>query len=98
MTVSSLGDVRRTPYDGAAGSQRGQKDWEIAYRFAASPNVLGLQVGDIGGIAKRGWDYLWIRYADIADTSAKMLVNRPLAVYVKQVYPYTNFAGLGIGG
>jgi hypothetical protein len=82
---------------GAAGSQRGQEDWEIAYRFAASPNVLGLQVGDIGGIAKRGWDYLWIRYADIEDTAAKMLVKRPLAVYVEQVYPYTNFAGLGIG-
>lgn len=82
---------------GASGSKRGQDDWEIAYKFAASPNVLGLSVGDIAGIAKRGWDYLWIRYADIEDTAAKMLVKRPLAVYVEQVYPYRDFSGLGIG-
>jgi hypothetical protein len=82
---------------GAAGSVRGQENWEITFRFAASPNVMGLSVGAIGGIAKRGWDYLWIRYADVEDTAAKMLVKQPLAVYVEQVYPYTNFGGLGIG-
>ena len=82
---------------GAAGSIRGQEDWEIAYRFAASPNVQGLTVGSMTGIARRGWDYLWIRYADVEDPDAKMLVKRPLSVYVEQVYPYTNFAGLGIG-
>lgn len=82
---------------GAAGSVRGQEHWEITYRFAASPNVVGLSVGSIGGIAKRGWDYLWVRYADVEDSAAKMLVKRPLAVYVEQVYPFTNFAGLGIG-
>lgn len=81
---------------GAAGSARGQEDWEIAYRFAASPNVQGLQVGSIGGIVKRGWDYLWVRYADVEDAEARMLVKRPLAAYVEQVYPHTNFAGLGI--
>jgi len=82
---------------GAGGAKRGQDDWEISYRFAASPNVQGLQVGDITGIAKRGWDYLWIRYADAVDNDAFMLVKRPLSVYVEQVYPYTNFFGLGIG-
>ena len=82
---------------GAAGSKRGQDDWEISYRFAASPNVVGLVVGDITGIAKRGWEYLWVRYQDAEDTDAKMLVKRPVAVYVEQVYPYGNFAGLGIG-
>lgn len=82
---------------GAGGAKRGQDDWEISYRFAASPNVQGLQVGDITGIAKRGWDYLWIRYADAVDNDAFMLVKRPLSVYVEQVYPYTNYFGLGIG-
>lgn len=81
---------------GASGSKRGQDDWEISYRFAASPNVLGLAVGDITGVAKRGWEYLWVRYQDTEDTAAKMLVKQPVAVYVEQVYPYGNFAGLGI--
>ena len=82
---------------GAAGSVRGPEDWEITFRFAASPNVANLAVGSIGGITKRGWDYLWIRYADMVDDAARMLVKRPLSVYVEQVYPYTNFGGLGIG-
>lgn len=82
---------------GAAGSKRGKEDWEIAYRFAASPNVQDLVIGNIAGIVKRGWDYLWIRYADVEDQDAKMLVKRPLSVYVEQVYAYTNFGGLGIG-
>jgi hypothetical protein len=46
---------------GASGSQRGEDDWEITFRFAASPNVTGLSVGDITGIAKGGWHYLWVR-------------------------------------
>ncbi|WP_437226001.1 hypothetical protein SH661x_004354 [Planctomicrobium sp. SH661] len=81
---------------GASGSKRGPEDWEISYRFAASPNVSGLVVGDIGGITKRGWDYLWVRYEDAEDTAARVLVKRPVGVYVEQVYPMGNFGGLGI--
>jgi hypothetical protein len=82
---------------GASGSQRGQDDWEITFRFAASPNVTGLVVGSITSIDKRGWDYLWVRYADMEDTTAKALVKRPVAVYVEQVYPFADLSGLGIG-
>lgn len=82
---------------GASGSKRGQEDWEISYRFAASPNVTGLVVGTMTGIAKKGWEYLWVRYQDAEDTAAKALVKRPVSVYVEQVYPYGNFAGMGIG-
>jgi len=82
---------------GASGSKRGQDDWEITFRFAASPNVTGLVIGNITGINKKGWEYLWVRYADDEDTAAKVLVKKPIAVYVEQVYPYGNFSGLGIG-
>jgi len=82
---------------GASGSKRGQDDWEITFRFAASPNVTGLVIGNITGINKRGWEYLWVRYADAEDTASRTLVKRPIAVYVEQVYPYGNFSGLGIG-
>ncbi len=27
---------------GASGTQRGQEDWEITFKFAASPNATGL--------------------------------------------------------
>jgi len=82
---------------GASGSKRGQEDWEITFRFAASPNVTGLVIGDIRGINKKGWEYLWVRYTDDEDAAAKTLVKRPIAAYVEQVYPYGDFSGLGIG-
>ncbi|MBK8915051.1 MAG: hypothetical protein IPM64_10715 [Phycisphaerales bacterium] len=81
---------------GAAGSKRGLGDWEITYRFAASPNVTGVVVGEITGIDKKGWEYLWVRYADSEDTAAKALVKKPVAAYVERVYEAGDFSLLGI--
>jgi hypothetical protein len=80
---------------GASGSKRGKDDWEITFRFAASLNVAGLGVGDIVGIDKKGWEYLWVRYADAEDEN--VLVKQPIAAYVEQVYQEADFSGLGIG-
>jgi len=82
---------------GASGSKRGKGDWEISFRFATSPNKTGLTVGDITGIAKKGWEYLWVRYEDSVDATAKALVKKPLAVYIEKVYDEGNFADLAIG-
>ncbi|MEX2670933.1 MAG: hypothetical protein WD294_02360 [Phycisphaeraceae bacterium] len=83
---------------GAAGSQRAAgEDWEINFRFAGSPNVTDLSVGNITGIDKKGWEYLWIRYEDAEDAAAHMLVKRPVAAYVEKVYRDGNFADLNIG-
>jgi hypothetical protein len=81
----------------ASGSKRGKGDWEISFRFAASPNKTGLTVGDITGIAKKGWEYLWVRYEDSVDVTAKALVKKPLAVYIEKVYDEGSFADLAIG-
>lgn len=80
---------------GASGSQRGKDDWEITYRFAASPNAEDLTIGDIEEIEKGGWDYLWVRYADAEDENT--LVKQPVAVYVERVYDESDFSLLGIG-
>ncbi len=82
---------------GAAGSKRGVGDWEITFRFAGSPNVTGLSVGPITGINKKGWEYLWVRYAEVEDEGAQVLVKRPVAAYVERAYDSGNFAALGIG-
>ena len=82
---------------GASGSKRGEDDWEITFRFAGSPNVTGLTVGPISGINKKGWEYMWVRYADSEDTTAKVLVKKPVAVYIEKVYESASFTGLGIG-
>lgn len=82
---------------GASGSKRGQGDWEIAFRFAASPNASNLSVGPITGVDKKGWEYLWVRYGDDLDEAADALVKRPVAAYVERVYDDGNFSLLGIG-
>ena len=81
---------------GASGCKRGAGDWEISFRFAASPNRTNLTVGDITGIAKKGWEYMWVRYADAEDAAAKALVKKPASVHVEKVYEEGDFSGLGI--
>lgn len=80
---------------GASGTKRQEEDWEITFRFAASPNLIDLIVSNIAGIAKRGWEYMWVRYDD--DEVGGGLVMRPLAVYVERTYNYRDFSGMGIG-
>jgi len=82
---------------GVEGSRRGGGDWELSFKFAASPNVSGQVIGDCSPVDKEGWHLLWIRYEDVEDESARMLVKRPRAVYVEQVYEYGDFTLLGIG-
>ncbi|MBN1910025.1 MAG: hypothetical protein JW818_09825 [Pirellulales bacterium] len=82
---------------GSTDSPRDQDKREVLFQFAFSPNAYNLQIGDIVVPFKRGWDYLWVRYADDEDGDAKMPVKRPLSVHIEQVHDYTNFAQLGIG-
>ncbi len=82
---------------GARGSRRSDSDWRVDFLFSISENTTGRTVGDITGIDKKGHEYLWVLYEDVEDTTAKMLVRRPIAVYVQQVYATANFSALGIG-
>ncbi len=82
---------------GARGAQRGiGGDWELSFSFARSPNVTGLEIGDLEPVNKGGWEYLWVLYDEIEDTSAKRLVKRPGFVYVEQVYTAGDFSVLGL--
>jgi len=58
--------------------------------------VVNLQIGPITVASKRGWELLWVRYTDVEDAAAKMLVKRPVAAYVEKVYEEGDFSGLGI--
>lgn len=84
---------------GARGSKRGRGDWQIAFNFAGSPNATGLSVGAITGIAKKGWDYLWVRFkqSPVGTGANKVLAPVPQFVYVEKVYEDANHALLGIG-
>ena len=85
---------------GASGTKRSKKPnapWEITFRFAVSPNQSGLQVGKLKVSQKKGWDYLWVRYADKVADNKKNVIKEPVAAYVEQVYPDGDFGNLGLG-
>lgn len=86
---------------GVSGTRRfNGGDWELTFKFAASPNVTGLTIGSITGIAKTGWQYLWIDYKKDEITYASTKLKYAWVaefVYVHTVYGSSDFADLGIG-
>jgi hypothetical protein len=85
---------------GCSGNQdwdadRGDGPWNLSYKFVASQNITGQTIGTITNIAKKGHEYLWVRYED--SVTGTDLVKRPKYVYVNTVYKEGAFSGLGIG-
>ena len=89
-------------FTGCSGSQewddqKGRGPWSLSFRFVASKNVTGETIGDITGVAKKGHEYLWVRYYETQGGSSPSLVKIPAAVYVNKVYREADFSALGIG-
>lgn len=85
---------------GASGSKRSKKisaPWEITYRFAVSPNKKSLKLGKLEVSDKKGWNYLWVRYADKVAENKHNITKEPTAAYIEQVYPEEDFGQLGLG-
>ena len=71
--------------------------WGIDYRFAASPNLTGQTVGDITGIAKKGWELMDVRYVEKSDDEFEITIPVPVAVLIHKVYELRDFSLLTIG-
>ena len=107
IVFNLTGKVNNAPFKGFAkgeclflgcqGQKQGQGDWELQYRFSASPNVSMLTVGGGITINKEGWQYAWTVFDDDVDNAAKRLIKKPVQTNVDQVYSYGDLAGLGIG-
>lgn len=82
---------------GASGSKQGNGWWQIGFKFSGLPNQTSIAVGAITVPAKKGWEYLWIRYGDDVDSTLKVKIKKPVAAYVEKVYPEKDFGLLGIG-
>lgn len=81
---------------GCTGEEGTETPTSVAYQFACSQNATGLSFGDVAGVAKRGWDAVWIKYQDTTDTG--YAVKRPEFVYVERVYEEVDLAtALGFG-
>lgn len=62
------------------------------FAFAVSPNQKGLDFGDLKGVNKDGWDYLWISFA--RDGADPILKPKPLYAYVHKLYRRTDMNDL----
>jgi hypothetical protein len=89
---------------GARGSDGTESEASVSYSFAMSVNETGLTIGNIAGVAKKGWDVAWIRYHDtITVTEAEGDTEEhptrvPKHVYVDRVYETIPMAtALGFG-
>jgi hypothetical protein len=81
---------------GVKGSQRGEGDWELTFSFAAQKNRTNLVIGDITGIEKKGWEYIWVFYEQTMDADKHWVATWPIHVRVEQVYYEASFADLGL--
>ena len=87
---------------GPTGQPRSLDDWDITFHFVGSPHADGtsgqnalLNIGDLVAIPKKGHDYLWVRFADIAD--ANVLTKQPQFAFTERVYDPKDFTRLGLG-
>ncbi|MGL6196610.1 MAG: hypothetical protein ACRC2T_17495 [Thermoguttaceae bacterium] len=89
----SDGEVR---FLGASGSYRsGDTSVEMTFKFAVSPNAQNIRIGEMTIPFKYGWDYLWVRWAEMK--KGNITVKVPVEAYIEQVYQGLNFGTLGIG-
>jgi hypothetical protein len=93
-------DAGEILFVGCTGSQewddqKGRGPWTLSFRFIASRNTTNQTIGSVTGIAKKGHEYLWVRYESASE--GNVLIKKPKAVYVNQVYSEASFSILGIG-
>jgi hypothetical protein len=89
----AAGEVR---FLGASGSyKQNDKIAELTFKFAVSPNAMNIRVGNMTIPFKYGWDYLWVRWAEMKRNG--ICVKVPIEAYVEKVYQDMNFYALGIG-
>lgn len=74
--------------------------WDLQYSFGVSENETDLKIGDITGIQKKGWEYLWVYYKTMAQqaggSGTTYTVKRPVNAYVEEVFKKRGYSALGI--
>ena len=70
--------------------------FDLTVRFRAQGDATGLVIGDITGIAKKAWEYLWVESKPKKDPASPNLIQMPAAVHIEQMGTLVDFSGLGI--
>jgi hypothetical protein len=80
------------------GVPRSDLAYDLTFKFGVSLNEDSLTVGDITGIQKDGWDYLWVYYESKSYGADGVTVfNKvPINAFVERVYRRNNYSTLGL--
>lgn len=60
------------------------QDRELSFEFLFSPNLMGITIGTVTGINKKGHQYMWTLWRDTID--AGKVFRKPRAVYVQDLF------------
>ena len=77
-------------------SPHGEALVKLDFSFAVEPNVTGRTIGAVTGIAKKGWEHLWVFSRQKEDATAHELCPQPVGVYVERTRETYNFSYLGL--
>lgn len=90
--------AREVLFLGMIGSRRGSAAddlWDVTFKFAISLSAVNIKVGPSMTIAsKDGWDYLWVHFRRTTDSTAKLVIPRPVAAYVERIAEDADFTQL----
>jgi hypothetical protein len=67
----------------------------VTFRFDVRRRRTDVGIGEIAGIFKDGWDYLWVEYENEVESNS--LIRKPKFAYVARVIERKPFANLKIG-
>lgn len=91
--------AKQVLFHGATGGASNREPGQVVltYSFEQQDDVKDLDVGDVKGVNKTGFQYAWTEYQREDDATASKTVHRPLAVHVGDVYYTADFDLLLIG-
>ena len=87
--------IGRVLFLGADMSRRTSEHWHMVFNFRLGVNLAGVAIGQFAGVFKNAHDYAWTY--DVPVTSGTTVIRNPRYFNVAQVYPFYDFALLGIG-
>jgi hypothetical protein len=78
---------------GCTGNEGTDAETQVQYSFAASQNATGLTIGSISSIAKKGHDYLDVRWKDNTEVvgAETQPIKEAQFVFCHRVYDECNF-------
>lgn len=92
-------DAHTVLFEGAQGgfSIKDPLMLDLTFHFSRQHSVASTTIGDITGVYKLGWYYLWVEYQSVNGGAANRLAKKPCQVNVDQVFYEGDFSQLGIG-